>query len=280
MGKVRPDVIGETQIVTVSQPEFRSEQGASGFRMNALHTRAALLAHYDACPILNQNIQKVTRNALVLKPKTRPDENLLLAALPKSERQRLDPFLHRVDMEAGQAITNPGEPIENLFFPYDAVTSTDFEMSDGFTIETGLMGIEGLAGVQVWLRQNTTAATTFVQVSGRAHRIGTADFIREVRDRASPLNDLIAGYVHAFLVLTSLTAACNRLHSVDQRFCRWLRMTYNRAGRTKFALRQEFIANMLGVHRPTISTTASMLQKAGLISYRYGNLTILNPAGL
>jgi len=160
------------------------------------------------------------------------------------------------------------------------VTSTVQEMSDGSTIETGLMGIEGLAGVQVWLRQRTTAATTFVQVPGTGYRISTEDFIREIRDRPSPLNDLIAGYVHAFLVLTSLTAACNRLHPVDQRMCRWLRMTYNRAGRTEFPLRHEFLANMLGVHRPTVSTAAKMLQKAGLITYRYGKLTILNPEGL
>jgi len=210
----------------------------------------------------------------------RPLENLLLSALPAEERDRLDPFLTPVEMQAGQPITAPDEPIENLYFPYDAVTSTVQVMSDGSTIETGLMGMEGLSGVQVWLRQRTTLATTFVQVPGRGHRISTEDFIREVRDRPSPLNDLIASYVHAFLVLTSLTAACNRLHPVDQRLCRWLKMTYNRARRSEFPIRHEFLASMLGVHRPTLSTAASMLQKAGLISYRYGKLTILSPEGL
>lgn len=96
----------------------------------------------------------------------------------------------------------------------------------------------------------------------------------------SPLNDLIASYLHAFLVLTSLTAACNRLHSIDQRLCRWLRMTYNRAHRTEFPLRHEFLAQMLGVHRPTVSTAANMIQRAGLITYKYGKLTILDPDGL
>lgn len=215
-----------------------------------------------------------------MNPESRPHENLLLAALPQDERDRLDPFLQPVQMEAGQPITNPDEPIENLYFPYDAVTSTVQEMSDGSTIETGLMGLEGLAGVQVWLHQRTTAATTFVQVPGSGLCMITEDFIREVRDRPSPLNNLIANYVHAFLVMTSLTAACNRLHSVDQRLCRWLRMTYNRANRTEFPLRHEFLAQMLGVHRPTLSTAASMLQKAGLITYRYGKLTILDPEGL
>jgi CRP-like cAMP-binding protein len=212
--------------------------------------------------------------------KDREPENLLLAALPQDERERLDPFLHRVHLEIGTPITAPDEPIRELYFPFDAVTSTVQEMSDGSTIETGLMGIEGLAGVQVWLRQRTTASTTFVQIPGTAHRISTEDFIREVRDRVSPLNDLIASYVHAFLVLTSMTAACNRLHSIDQRLCRWLRMTYNRARRREFPVRHEFLAEMLGVHRPTVSTAASMLQRAGLISYKYGKLTVLDPEGL
>ena len=212
--------------------------------------------------------------------KGRPRENLLLAALPKEERARLDPFLRRVHLESGHSITVPDEPIRRLYFPYDAVTSTVQELSDGSTIETGLMGLEGLAGVQVWLGQESTAATTFVQVPGEADEISTADFIREVREKPSPLNRLIAGYVHAFLVLTSMVAACNRLHPIDQRLCRWLRMTYNRANRTEFPLKQEFLADMLGVHRPTVSTAASMLQKAGLITYRYGNLTILKPDAL
>jgi hypothetical protein len=207
-------------------------------------------------------------------------ENLLLAALPRDERERLDPFIHRVDLETGTPITAPDEAIRELYFPFDAVTSTVQKMSDGSTIETGLTGIEGLAGVQVWLRQRTTASTTFVQIPGMAHRISTEDFIREVRDRVSPLNDLIASYVHAFLVLTSMTAACNRLHSIDQRLCRWLRMTYNRARRREFPIRHKFLAEMLGVHRPTVSTAASMLQQAGFISYRYGKLTILDPEGL
>ena len=211
----------------------------------------------------------------------RASENLLLAALPPAERERLDPFLERVEMQVGQPITDPDEPIPFLYFPYDAVTSTTQEMSDGSTIETGLMGIEGLSGVQVWLGQRSTAATTFVQVPGMAHRISTEDFIREIREkRSSPLNDLIRSYVHAFLVITSMTAACNRLHSIDQRLCRWLRMTYNRARRTEYPLRHEFLAQMLGVQRPTLSTAASMLQKAGLISYRYGKLNIINPEGL
>jgi Crp-like helix-turn-helix domain len=212
-----------------------------------------------------------------------PRENLLLAALPKAERDRLDPFLEPVEMQAGQLITDPGEPIPYLYFPYDAVTSTTQEMSDGSTIETGLMGIEGLSGVQVWLGQRSTASTTFVQVPGTGHRMSTEDFIREVRDNlSSPLNNLIRSYVHTFLVLTSMVAACNRLHPIDQRMCRWLRAANDvqPCRPTEYPLRHEFLAQMLGVQRSTLSMTASILQRAGLISYHYGKLTIMNPEGL
>jgi CRP-like cAMP-binding protein len=207
-------------------------------------------------------------------------ENLLLAALPRDERQRLDRFLKPVTLEVGHSVTVPDKPIENLYFPQDSVTSTVHQMADGSTIETGIMGIEGLAGVQVWLGQRSTPASTFVQIPGNALRISTEDFLREIRGKNTPLNDLIAAYVHAFLVLTSLVAACNRLHTVDERLCRWLRMCYNRAQRREFPVRHEFLAQMLGVHRPTVSTAANMLQKAGLITYHYGNLTILDPDGL
>lgn len=116
---------------------------------------------------------------------TKPNvqENLLLAALPKEERERLDPFLHVVELKIGHPITIPDEPIRNLYFPYDCVTSTVQEMSDGSTIETGSMGIEGLAGLQVWLGQESTLASTYIQVPGRAHRISTEDFIREIREK-------------------------------------------------------------------------------------------------
>jgi CRP-like cAMP-binding protein len=204
-------------------------------------------------------------------------ENLLLASLPLDERQRLDQFLEPVAMEVGQPITQPHKPIDYLYFPEDSVTSTVHQMSDGSTIETGIMGVEGLAGCQVWLGRRSTPASTFVQIPGNALRISTEDFLREVRQKSTPLNDLIAAYIHAFLVLTSLVAACNRLHTVDERLCRWLRMCYNRAQRREFPIRHEFLAQMLGVHRPTVSTAANMLQKAGLITYHYGNLTILEP---
>lgn len=154
------------------------------------------------------------------------------------------------------------------------------EMSDGDTVETGLIGIEGFVGVQLWLRAPTTPTTTLVQVPGRAHHMRATDFVRHVRDTDSPLNEYCAKYAHAFLMMTSQTAACNRLHPINERLCRWLKLVHNRVRRDEFPLRQEFVAQMLGVHRPTVSTAANMLQQAGLISYSRGNMRILDADGL
>ena len=153
-------------------------------------------------------------------------------------------------------------------------------MNDGASVETGLMGVEGFVGVQLWLRARTTTTRTLVQVAGRAHSMRASDFIRHVRDSDSVLNNLCAKYVHAFLVMTSQTAACNWLHPINERLCRWLKLVHNRLRRDEFPIRQEFMALMLGVHRPTVSTAANMLQQAGLISYSRGQMRVLDADGL
>ena len=120
------------------------------------------------------------------------DENLLLAALPEAERQRLDPYLREEVLQFQQVLIEPNQPITTIYFPYDAITSTIQEMSDGDSVETGLMGIEGFVGVQLWLHAPTTPTRTLVQVAGRAHVMKATDFLRQVRDTDSPLNILCA----------------------------------------------------------------------------------------
>ena len=207
-------------------------------------------------------------------------ENLLLASLPREERERLDPFLEWTGVEFEENLIEPNEPIRLVFFPYDAITSTLHELSDGSSIETGLMGVEGMIGIQLWLRIPSTPSRTLVLIAGRGHRMDAEVFVREVRDTASPLNHFVARYTHAFLTMTSVVAACNRLHTLDQRMCRWLKLVHNRVRRDEFQMRQEFMAMMLGVQRPTVSTTAGILQKAGLITYTRGRMTVLDAQGL
>lgn len=143
------------------------------------------------------------------------------------------------------------------------------------------MGLEGMIGIQLWLRQRTTPQHTIVQIPGVGRRMDAEVFLREVVYTSSPLNELLAAYIHGFLVFTGQTAACNRLHTMDQRLCRWLIMVHNRIpDRRTFPLKQEFLASMLGVQRPTVSLAAAMLQNAGWIRYSRGNLEILDPRGL
>lgn len=207
-------------------------------------------------------------------------ENLLLSALPAEERERLNRFLEPVAVEHHQTLIELDEPITHVYFPANFITSTLQEMSNGAVVEVGLMGIEGLVGIQVWLRQETTPTRTVVQVAGEGVRMPADAFRREVLGRRSPLNDLLAAYAHGFLVMTSQVAVCNRLHTIDERLCRWLKLIHNRAQRDEFELTQDFIAQMLGAHRPTVSTAARMLQNAGLISYSRGRMTILDSDGL
>jgi CRP-like cAMP-binding protein len=211
---------------------------------------------------------------------SRQRDNLMLALLPPAERARLKPFMEYVELETGFNLIEPEQPIRLILFPIDLVTSTVQELSDGSIVESGLMGAEGMIGIQFWLEQNTTPSRTLVQVAGRAYRMDSRVFKREVMDTKSPLNPVVASYIHGFLNMTGQTAACNRMHEVETRLARWLSLVYNRVQRPEFAMRQEFLAQMLGVHRPSVTIAASALQKAGLISYFRGQMTIVNPRGL
>ncbi len=205
---------------------------------------------------------------------------MLLAFLPDAERAKLSPYLREEVLDFQQVLIEPNKPITHIYFPYDAITSTIQELSDGSSVETGLMGVEGFVGVQLWLHAPTTPTRTLVQVPGRAQSMQATDFIRHVRDTDSPLNELCARYTHRFLNMTSQTAACNRLHPVNERLCRWLKLVHNRVRRDEFPIRQELIAQMLGVHRPTVSTAANMLQQAGLIKYSRGQMRVVDEEGL
>lgn len=207
--------------------------------------------------------------------------NLLLATLPEDERQRLAPFLMPHDFKFKEHLIEPETPITAVYFPFDAITSTVQGLENGSLVETGLTGVEGMVGIQLWLRSPTTPTLTMVQVEGTGYMMTADDFTREVMDRRdSPLNDLLAKYVHAFMSMTSQSAACNRMHNLEERLCKWLKLVNNRVRRPTFNLTQEFIGEMLGVSRPTVSIAANILRTAGLIDYVRGQVRILSATGL
>jgi len=207
--------------------------------------------------------------------------NLILAALPDHERQRLQPLLQTVHFELQAPMIEPGEPIRFVYFPTDLVASTVHTMSDGSTVETAITGLDGMVGIQAFLRQKTAFTRTFVQIPGQALRMRVEDFRKEVLEAEDSLfSDLVANYVSAYVTLTTITAACNRIHRIEERLCRWLKMTHNRVQGDFFPVRHEFLAYMLGVHRPSVSIAANILKKAGLIRYDYGRMHVLNSRGL
>jgi CRP-like cAMP-binding protein len=143
-----------------------------------------------------------------------------------------------------------------------------------------VIGNEGLVGIELLLQEEMSSSTTFAQIPGEGLRMKAADFKKHVINEGGPLYDLSHRYTHAFMAQLSQTAACNRAHPLDQRLCRWILMSHNRVQNDEFPLTQEFMGQMLGVRRPTVSTTAAILQKAGLVSYSRGRLKVLDRAGL
>lgn len=207
--------------------------------------------------------------------------NLILAALPEQERQRLETLLQTVHFDLQEGLIEPGEPIRYVFFPTDLVASTVHTMSDGSTVETAIVGLDGFVGVQAFLRQKVAATRTFVQVPGDTARMKSEVFMKELLDNpTSAFAEAIANYADAYLTFTTITAACNRIHRIEERLCRWLKMTHNRIQSDHFPVRHEFLAYMLGVHRPSVSIAANILKKAGLIQYDYGRMHILDTKGL
>lgn len=207
-------------------------------------------------------------------------KNLLLSNIPARERNRVESFLEPVSLELREVLQQADKPITHVYFPLDFLCSTVIEMQDGETVEVGVTGNEGLVGIQLFLREETTNTNTFAQIPGEGLRMKAADFKQLVMDQGGPLHDLLHRYTHAFLTQVSQTAACNRLHSLDQRLCRWILMTHNRVQRDEFPITQEFIGQMLGVRRPTVSTTANILMQAGLVSYSRGRMKVINRKGL
>ena len=205
--------------------------------------------------------------------------NHLLACLPPEEQARLRPTLERVELESHDVLSEPGERISHVYFPETGVISLIAVMHDGSAVEAGTVGNEGVAGVSAFLGADSFPIRMIAQVPGDALRMRVEAF-RSARDTSPSLGDAVLRYTQALLVQMAQSAACNRLHAVDARAARWLLMTHDRVDGDDFHLTQDFLAMMLGVHRPTVTITMRVLQKAGLITYTRGHVTVLDRRAL
>jgi CRP-like cAMP-binding protein len=202
-------------------------------------------------------------------------KNRLLAALPKEEYERLLPHFKLVSLEYKQILYVPNEPIEYIYFPENGVISLLTFMENGESIEVGTVGNEGMVGLPIFLGVTTMLGEAFSQIPGSAMRMETSVFKRSVTP-GSVIYSLLLRYTQALFNQIAQSAACNRLHSVEERFCRWMLMTQDRVGSNEFPMTHEFLGQMLGVRRASVSVTAAVLQKAGIIQYNRGKMRIIN----
>lgn len=201
--------------------------------------------------------------------------NRLLAALPDAEYQHLVPHLERVLLPLKQVLHKRGESIEYVYFPHWAIVSLISTPEEGLNVEVGLVGNEGIVGIPSVLGDNIATTTAMVQLAGSGMRM-EASLLKTEFGQGGVLQSLLLRYMQALYALASQNAVCNRLHQLDKRLARWLLLMSNGAESNELKLTHEFISKMLGVRRAGVTEAANDLQKAGLIRYSRGKITILN----
>jgi CRP-like cAMP-binding protein len=202
--------------------------------------------------------------------------NKLLASLPLDEYQRIVPHLRSVPMKIKQLVHKQDQPIDDVVFPNGGILSLVKTLQDGQVAEVASVGAEGAVGASVFFGQQLADCNVIVQLAGPgAHAMSADVFKAEMEKRGSFFNHVVR-YNQALMSQIMQTTACNGLHSAEQRCCRWLLMTSDRAGSDEFPMTHELLATMLGVRRPTVTLVAANLQQAGLIQYRRGSVKILD----
>ena len=205
--------------------------------------------------------------------------NRLLAMLPPEEWEMVRAAIEEVPLAFKQVLYEPEKPVEYVYFPHSGVVSLVTEFEDGSAVEVGTVGPEGIVGLPIFLEDEVMAGRAFVQVPGKAARIRKSAY-KQFIDTCPHLHRLLSRYTLALVNMLAQNSACNRTHTVEERLARWLLITQDRVHEPRFPLTQEFIGEMLGVSRPTVSTTASILQKAGFVTYVRGTITVIDRPGL
>jgi CRP-like cAMP-binding protein len=208
-----------------------------------------------------------------------PCQNHLLAALPAEDFARLLPDLEGTPMPLGHVLYEPGVPMRHVYFPTTSIVSLLYVMEDGASAEIAVVGNEGVVGVSLFMGGESTTSRAVVQSEGYAYRL-KAQLLKNEFFRAGPMQRLLLRYTQALLTQMAQTAVCNRHHSLDQQFCRWLLLSLDRLSSNELVMTQELIANMLGVRREGVTEAAGNVQRAGLISYNRGRITVLDRPGL
>lgn len=220
-----------------------------------------------------------TRRRRPAAPVDTPVTNRILAALLATEYKRLLPKLEHVELKRGEIVYRADQEIEEVYFPEEAVIAMVDTTVDKQTVEVGIIGREGIVGINIFLGGAVTPDRAIVQLPGGAMKMKSKYLRKEVRF-GSPLQRLLLNYTRTLLTVISQSVACSQHHSIDQRVARWLLTMNDYAGSREFLMIHDSIAAMLGVRRVSISEAAGALQKAALISYRRGRISVLDKTGL
>ena len=206
-------------------------------------------------------------------------ENHLIERLPRADRSRLLASCEHVPMVLAEVLCDPGKPMRHVYFPIDGFISMVAVVKDSPGVEVGMVGREGMLGAHLALGVATAPLHSLVQGVGTARRIGAAAFRKQLA-QSPALQRGVNQYLYVLLSQLATSAACLRFHMIGPRLARWLLMTEDRAHSKSFHVTQEFLAYMLGVRRVGITAAAGIFQRAGLIEYHRGELTVLDRSGL
>ncbi|MEO6985280.1 MAG: Crp/Fnr family transcriptional regulator [Paralcaligenes sp.] len=208
-----------------------------------------------------------------------PHQNLLLAALPSDEYERLALQMEFVEMPLGSVVYESGTTMRWVYFPTTSIVSLLYMLEDGESAEIAVVGKDGIVGVSLFMGGESTSSRAVVQSAGHAYKL-KAPLLKAEFYLAGPLQRLMLRYTQSLLTQMAQTAVCNRHHTVDQQLCRWLLLSMDRLPSNELVMTQELISSMLGVRREGVTEAAGNLQKAGLIEYRRGRITVLDRPGL
>lgn len=205
--------------------------------------------------------------------------NALLARLPAPEYSNLYPFLEWTACPLKSTFYQRDQPIEHVYFPLSGEHSVLAIMENGTAVEVGTVGNEGFSPVDVLTGSRESLETVTCQIAGEALRMPIAPFMAAIEGNTE-LRKLVFRYLRAYLAQVSQSVACNRLHTIEERFAKWLLMNHDRVPGDEIHITQEFLADMLGVHRPSVSLIARQFQQLGLIRYSRGLVNILDRPGI
>ena len=205
--------------------------------------------------------------------------NHLLAALPEAHWRRWQRQLEPVELPLGKVLYESGNTLSHVYFPTTAIVSLLYVMEKGASAEIAVVGNEGIVGISLFMGGESTPSRAVVQSAGRGVRLA-ARTIKDEFNAAGPVMHLLLRYTQALITQMAQTAVCNRHHSLDQQLCRWLLLSLDRLQGSELAMTQDLIANMLGVRREGVTEAAAKLQRAGLIRYARGHISVLDRGGL